>query len=106
SFIDRVSERSAYRRSTFSKQFSNKKLMAVFCLLLLIFNIGTFEIFAQRAIQNPSVETPTFTTNSFHRISEGTLTGWLTTHPTGDCSFGPASCRPIERWGTGYNGVN
>lgn len=104
SFIDRVSERSAYRRSTFSKPFF--KLKVTFCLLLLILNIGSFELFGQRAIQNPSVETPTFTTNSFHRISEGTLTGWLTTHPAGDCSFGPASCRPIERWGTGFNGFN
>ncbi|MBX3243223.1 MAG: carboxypeptidase regulatory-like domain-containing protein [Acidobacteria bacterium] len=62
--------------------------------------------YAQRAIQNPSVEAPAIANNTYHRISEGTLTGWLTTHPLLTCAVGPETCRPIERWGTGFNSVN
>lgn len=60
----------------------------------------------QRAIQNPSVQNPSIVDSSNERISENTLLGWLTTHPTGSCGVGPASCRPIERWSTGFNSVD
>ena len=75
-------------------------------LIIAIILLQPVSIRAQRAIQNPSVEDPAIAANTYQRISEGTLTGWLTTHPLLTCAVGPEVCRPIERWGTGFNSVN
>lgn len=75
-------------------------------LLVVLLSISPLSSLGQRAIQNPSVENPGISANSNHRISENTLTGWLTTHPFLTCDVGPSNCRPIERWGTGFNGVS
>lgn len=76
--------------------------------LLLVFLLATAPMVSlgQRAVQNPSVENPSMPVNSYQRIAEESLIGWLTTHPLNTCGVGPASCRPIERWSSGYNGVN
>ncbi len=75
-------------------------------LLAMLMVVQPSLILAQRAIQNPSVEDPAMPVNSYQRIAEETLTGWLTTHPLNTCAVGPEVCRPIERWGTGFNSIN
>ncbi len=75
-------------------------------LIIIAFLAHISFIPAQRAIQNPSVQNPAIANNSNERIAENTLIGWLTTHPIATCGVGPASCRPIERWSSGFLGVN
>lgn len=105
-FLEDAVRRDA-RRYSFQRSHSGRTLGTISLLLIIVFLSHPLGILGQRAIQNPSVENPTFTpVNSFHRIAEGTLIGWLTTHPLNECSIGPASCRPIERWGTGFNSVS
>ena len=63
--------------------------------VLMILQVAV-SVTGQRAIQNPSVQNPAIANGSNERIAENTLLGWLTTHPTGSCGVGPASCRPID----------
>lgn len=78
------------------------RLLSFVLILLQV----TIAVTGQRAIQNPSLQNPVIADGSNERISENTLLGWLTTHPVGSCGVGPASCRPIERWSSGFNNVN
>lgn len=82
------------------------KTAFIFALFGTVFNVP-----AQRAIINPSLEDPAIPVGSNQRWSEGILTGWLTTHPprVAHCTNGGSvavDCRPIERWGTTFLGVS
>lgn len=94
----------SYRYEAPLRKFAKTLLTisVLICITILTSGIAT----AQRAIQNPSVENPGFSLNSYHRIAEETLVGWLTTHPLNTCDIGPQACRPIERWSSGFNGVS
>jgi hypothetical protein len=61
---------------------------------------------AQRAITNPSIELPAFANGTFYQAAEGTVPGWLTSHPVQPAACGGVNCRPIERWSTGFSGVS
>lgn len=80
-------------------------------LILAIVLISPQIVFAQqRAIVNPSTELPAFPNGSNQRWGEGAFTGWLTTHPqvTNGCTNGGGTnvtCRPMERWSTGFLSV-
>jgi hypothetical protein len=81
-------------------------------LVLSIILVSSPTVFAQqRAIVNPSTELPSFPNNSNQRWGEGAFTGWLTTHPqvTNGCTNGGGTnitCRPMERWSTGFLAVS
>ncbi len=76
-------------------------------IFIIILLLGQSHIvLGQRSVQNPSVQNPAIANNANQRIAENTLLGWLTTHPSASCQIGPGLCRPIERWSSGFNGVN
>jgi hypothetical protein len=74
---------------------------AIFLLTLLSGMIP-----AQRAITNPSTEDPAFANGTVVQQAEGTMPGWLTSHPIQPGACGGSNCRPIERWSTGAVGVS
>lgn len=71
--------------------------------IILLFTFLSGTITAQRAITNPSIELPAFANATVVQAAEGTVPGWLTTHPVNAGACGPG-CRPIERWSTGFGG--
>jgi len=75
-------------------------IRAVTFILLLTLLSGVLT--SQRAITNPSTELPAIANGIVVQSPEGTMPGWLTSHPVQGCGAG---CRPIERWSTGFNGV-
>lgn len=87
---------------------STGALKVIFASLFLTFLSGA--VSAQRAITNQSIEDPAFADNQFYFYAEGSVPGWLTSHPVqiAGCTDGggPAfDCRPIERWSSGFLGV-
>jgi hypothetical protein len=71
------------------------------CFVILLLSLAGV-VPAQRAIVNPSIEDPAFPNASFVQAAEGTVPGWLTSHPVQPGACGGADCRPIERWSTGF----
>ncbi len=71
--------------------------------LLLNFTAGIVP--AQRAITNPSIEDPAFGNGQVVFHAEGTVPGWLTSHPVQPGACDGADCRPFERWSSGATGV-
>lgn len=82
-----------------------KSLQICFIVMLLAFS--PIVSLSQRAIINPSTEDPAFADGTVVQQAEGTMPGWLTSHPvqSGACGGG-TDCRPIERWSTGAVGVS
>lgn len=78
------------------------KSLQIFLAFLLLTSLA-IPITAQRAITNPSTELPTFPSGVIQQ-AEGTMPGWLTSHPVQPGVCGGADCRPIERWSTGVGG--
>lgn len=74
--------------------------------IILLFTLLSGTITAQRAITNPSIELPAFANGAVVQAAEGTVPGWLTSHPVQPAACGGADCRPIERWSTGAVGVS
>lgn len=88
---------------------SAAKTLATLALSLILVSSQT--VFTQqRAIVNSGTELPSFANGSNERWGEGAFTGWLTTHPqvTNGCTNGGGTgvtCRPMERWSTGFLSV-
>lgn len=64
-------------------------------------------VLPQRAIVNPSFESPVIPANNYRQVNKDSINGWETSHPQNSgCTLGTNPCRPIEYWRQVFNGVS